>query len=599
MENFVDTHIQDLKEKYPEIRSYDDFHVFTLLCIKYFFYAETEESFDMDLVRDYLTDGAKDGGIDAIFNDPTSETNDVIIVQSKYYDKTKLTNDVVLSSIGKIVDTLKDLQNNKIKNYSEHLVSAYRNATSEQDEDGNFRIYFFTSYNPRTKKERNKLEKSLRTHAGGIDTEFAFGDDIDDQISLCEAGKMCVDCDKLEIDDKNNCLKYENSIIVNVSAKSLQILENKRRNGILGMNLRYYVRQKAVDSGIEDTIEKDPEDFWYRNNGIVVVCDNYKIDGKEVKLFNFSIVNGGQTTHQIGRLDLEKDFYLQCKIVKKKGSDDDAQDSFVNSIAEATNSQKPIKKADLKANTPEQLRLKQALQHEHVYYITKKGDSAPKQYTGQPYQTTNLAALGKLGLATILQMPGSARSNSQKMYNEKYYHLIFGGNVSPGVFADALKMDYYYKTFLKSATKEKGYSKEYDLPMLKNGKTFQLACITLLSKIEQNIINYDDVENNLDNIDALKDVLSNSKDMPNIIVNKLDDEKTLFNALFKILCLEVLVVAYIRFKKIEQGDSKTVNISNFLKNDVNYYRSVIPALWQEYNSNDKLKSCINKLCGSK
>ena len=36
------------------------------------------------------------------------------------------------------------------------------------------------------------------------------------------------------------------------------------------MNLRYYVRQKAVDTGIEKTIHKEPENFWYKNNGILM-----------------------------------------------------------------------------------------------------------------------------------------------------------------------------------------------------------------------------------------------------------------------------------------------------------------------------------------
>lgn len=35
--------------------------------------------------------------------------------------------------------------------------------------------------------------------------------------------------------------------------------------------------------------------------------------------------------------------YLQCKIVKSKGISDYEKDIFITNIAEATNSQKPIK----------------------------------------------------------------------------------------------------------------------------------------------------------------------------------------------------------------------------------------------------------------
>lgn len=91
----------------------------------------------------------------------------------------------------------------------------------------------------------------MRDYFGNYDLEMNFRSDIEAQIELCDNGKLCVDYDKIAIDDKNNYLKYEDSIIVNISALSLQELQNRRRNGLLGMNLRYYVRQKAVDTGIE------------------------------------------------------------------------------------------------------------------------------------------------------------------------------------------------------------------------------------------------------------------------------------------------------------------------------------------------------------
>ena len=123
--------------------------------------------------------------------------------------------------------------------------------------------------------------------------------------------------------------------------------------------------------------------FWYKNNGILIICDDYKIDGKELKLWKFSIVNGGQTTNRIGRADIDKDFYLQCKVVKSEGNTAEERDRFALDIAEATNAQKPIKKADLKANTPEQIRLKERLNRYQVYYITKKGDKTPNLWNGE------------------------------------------------------------------------------------------------------------------------------------------------------------------------------------------------------------------------
>lgn len=596
-QDFFEYHIETMKEKYPTFGKYQNYHIFTLLCIKYFFYSESGTSFDQDVIEEFLTDGANDGGIDAIFNDPTSEGNDLIIVQSKFYENTILGTDNVAGELYKINETLKKLQSNKISEFNDKLVTAYRNATSQMEDNANIRIVFFTSYQPKNKRERNKLDKSMRDYFGKYDLEMNFRSDIEAQIELCDNGKLCVDYDKIAIDDKNNYLKYEDSIIVNISAISLQELQNRRRNGLLGMNLRYYVRQKAVDTGIEKNIHKEPENFWYKNNGILIICDDYKIDGKEIKLWNFSIVNGGQTTNRIGKLDIEKDFYLQCKVVKSKGNTTQMKDKFALEIAEATNSQKPVKKADLKANTPEQIRLKERLNRCQVYYITKKGDKTPKQYS-EPYQTATLEQVGKLGLAAILQMPGSARSNSQRMYNDEYYYSIFGEDAKEGVIADLLKMSYYYDKFVKVYIKDKGYDEKTVLPMMKNGRTFQYACVTFLCKINYGVFAYDTIAGMLNNVDDLKIAIRNMGNIEKLISVKLQDEEKIFMEIFSVIGDEVLGYCFDSALYKAEEEQRTLAPSDYLKSDINYYKDVIKRLWNRYKQNNSLRENIDLICGN-
>lgn len=598
-QDFFEYHIETMKEKYPIFKMYQNYHIFTLLCIKYFFYSEAGISFDQDMIEDFLTDGANDGGIDAIFNDPTSEGNDLIIVQSKFYENTELGTDNVAGELYKINETLKKLQNNKISEFNEKLVTAYRNATSQMEDNANIRIVFFTSYQPKNKRERNKLDKSMRDYFGKYDLEMNFRSDIEAQIELCDNGKVCVDFDKITIDEKDNYLKYKNSIIVNVSAVSLQELQNRRRNGLLGMNLRYYVRKKDVDTGIEKTIQKEPENFWYKNNGILIICDDYKIDGKELKLWKFSIVNGGQTTNRIGRADIDKDFYLQCKVVKSEGNTAEERDRFALDIAEATNAQKPIKKADLKANTPEQIRLKERLNRYQVYYITKKGDKTPKQYS-EPYQTATLEQVGKLGLAAVLQMPGSSRSNSQRMYNDEYYYPIFGKSAKEGVIADLLKISYYYDKFVKFYIKDKGSDEKTVLPMMKNGRTFQYACITFLCKINYGVFTYDTIAGLLSNQDNLKSVLREMGDMESLISVKLQNEEDIFMNIFSVIGNDVLGYCFDNALYKAEEEQRTLAPSDYLKSDINYYRDIIRRVWHIYNKqNSILKENIEMLCGTK
>lgn len=593
--NFLEYHMHNLTEKYPAFNVCQDYHVFTLLCLKYFFYNESNIPFDQDIILEYLTDGSNDGGIDAIFNDPASENNDIVVVQSKYYNHTQLTADNVAGELYKINETLKKLQFNKNSEFNEKLVTAYKNATSQMEDDGVIKIVFFTSYQPKDKRERNKLEKSMRTYFPNFDLEVNFMSDIEAQIDLCDNGKLCVDYDKIQLDSKDNYLEYEDSVIVNISALSLQELYHRRRNGLLGMNLRYYVKQKAVDTGIEKTVSSEPENFWYKNNGIVIICDDYIIDGKEIKLWNFSIVNGGQTTNRIGRYDIENDFYLQCKVVKSKGESQIQKDKFALEIAEATNSQKPIKKADLKANTVEQLKLKERLNAYHVYYMTKKGDKAPKHYA-ELYQVASIEQIGKLGLAAALQMPGSARSNSQRMYLDEYYYGIFGSDARAGVMADVLRISTYYDKFLKYQLKDKGYDEKTVLPMFKNGRTFQFAAISFLCKINYNVFSYDTIASVLNNVDELKTILRQMGDMEKLISGQIEDEEGLFFEVFSIIGDEVLGYCYENALYKAEEEQRTIAPSDYLKLDGNYYKDIIKRLWNRYKQNSDLKTRIDMLC---
>lgn len=593
-QNFIQERIAALKSEYPLFRALEDYRIFTILCIKYFFFSNGIP-FDPDLALAALTDGARDGGIDAVFNDPNSEGNDVIIVQSKYYDQTALTGQDVAGELYKITETIKSINNYKVSSLNEHVVSVYRNALSQKEDAGVIRVVFFTSYEPKNKRQRNKIEKTNAELFKNIDLEMNFAADIEAQIEAVDNGKLCVEYDKLVLDKPDNYLSYEESVIVNISAQSLQDLQNRRRNGLLGMNLRYYIRQKAVDEGIQQTIYKEPDNFWYKNNGIIIICEDFEIDGKVLRLRNFSIVNGGQTTNRIGRLDIEQDFFLQCKVVKSKGSQQVERDKFALSIAEATNSQKPIKKADLKSNTPEQLRLRERLSKQHVYYMTKKGDKAPKQYS-EPYQTATLEQVGKVSLAAVLQMPGSARNNSQRMYQDEYYYSIFGETAKEGVISDLLKISHYYDCFLKTEIKNQGYDEKTVVPMLKNGKTFQLACISLLCKIYKGVFSYETIGGLLNNPEELKPILRQMKGMSCIIAKNIPDEKEVFFRVFSEIGDEVLGHCFSDAQEDAEEQQNSLSPSDYLKKDTTYYKDVIKRLRRIYNKNVRLKESIALIC---
>lgn len=126
-----------------ESRSYDalkEHELFTILCAKYYFFYD--ESFSNEAIMEYITDGKDDGGFDAVFNDPNSEGNDVIIVQSKYYSKTKVYDKNIVAELFKINHTMTELNNNNNERYNRKLITAYRDAVNNMEEGGRVRFIF-------------------------------------------------------------------------------------------------------------------------------------------------------------------------------------------------------------------------------------------------------------------------------------------------------------------------------------------------------------------------------------------------------------------------------------------------------------------------
>lgn len=592
--NIIKEHIDAMRAAYPSLSQMKDYEVFTLLCIKYYFYSDGTP-FDPELVSEYITDGTNDGGIDAVFNDPNSDTNDVVIVQSKYYEKTKLSDKNVAGELYKISETIKALDNFKVSDFNEKVKAAYEAAKSEKDDSGSVRVVFFTSYAPASKKESEKLASASKKYFESLDLDMYFQSDISDQIESVDNEKLLVESGTLKIDDPDNYLAYQESVIVNISAQSLQTLQKTYGNSLLGMNLRYYIKgQTSVDNGIRETVEKEPKTFWYRNNGIIIVCDDYKIDGKELRLHNFSIINGGQTTNMIGRLDIEDDFCLQCKVIKTNGDDQNDKDQFTHKIAEATNSQKPIKQSDLHSNAPEQIRMRENLVNKNVYYILKKGDKAPKKYS-EPYQVTSIDKIGKLGLAVVWQMPGSARNCPKKIYQNEYYYSIYSKNVNAKVYVDALKISYYYSLFQKIAAKEEKYDDRTVKPVIRNGATYQLACIAYLAKVNSGLFTHHAIMNLQNSTDEMRDELKKMDGLEGLILKEVQDEKETFMNIFSTLSQNVLGYCY----KMEMRNDKSLVAANYLKSDSVYYRDILEQLWYVYNDKDLgLKKNLDKIFGS-
>lgn len=185
------------------------------------------------------------------------------------------------------------------------------------------------------------------------------------------------------------------------------------------------------------------------------------------------------------------------------------------------------------------------------------------------------------------------------MYSDEYYYGIFGQNAKEGVLADLLRLSTYYDKFLKRYIKDKGYDEKTVLPMFKNGRTFQYACITLLCKINYGVFAYETIAGILNNADELKNVLRQMGDMNKIISARVSNEEEIFFEIFSVIGEEVLGYCYENALYKAEEDQKTIAPSDYLKLDGNYYKDVIKRLWARYKQSSSLRNNIDIICGKK
>jgi hypothetical protein len=181
-------------------------------------------------------------------------------------------------------------------------------------------------------------------------------------------------------------LDYYLSIFPGDLIADLYDIHNTR---MLENNVRVFLSAtKKANKGIRDTIGlnegADAFKFFSYNNGISATAESIEIfEGRIIRISDFQIVNGGQTTatiHYSRKRDRKnlKDVYVSVKITALKK--DENYSKIVGSISEAANTQSAISNSDFFANDKqlvmlEQISHKNPTQNEvnrNVYYYFER-----------------------------------------------------------------------------------------------------------------------------------------------------------------------------------------------------------------------------------
>lgn len=525
--------------------------------------------YKVDYADHIVTDGKDDGGIDFLYYD--DDENKIILGQAKYTGT--LTPEDIVREFQKMYGTLTNFRigrtgayNGRVRHYLQDMLDRLPDESYD-----NVEYCLFTTASSDPDAALKKIEKTAPEFP--VQAAMVYnGDTIEKVIIKDQEDLNTVKEDKVSIDEAQNYLSYESSdskgVMCNVSSVSITRLFNRyAEKGLFDLNIRSFIKSKSVDEGIKKTLDKNRQNFWFLNNGIIIACKEFIVDGNTIKLYDFSIVNGGQTTTLIGSYKgtSSQEFFIPCKIVSTK--DNKKAPYFFTSIAEASNSQKPIYARDLKSNAPEMVRLANWLKTEKVFLQIKRGVNAESK----AYYSIKNDELGQLLLSFVRQRPGTSRSGKKAIFDKSdVYNQLFKVNYDQekekkAFLLDLIDLNKRYDAIesnFKNKTNTKKKLSPEQIEILKNGRQAIFALMGMCYRLVNGLISEEDINNSPKNLTDTEffeygTILSHYKD------DDLDQklEQVIYD----------IVVIITSCYSVAFRVGATTSVSNYLKTDSKYY----------------------------
>ncbi|MEU6036045.1 AIPR family protein [Actinomadura sp. NPDC047616] len=159
-------------------------------------------------------------------------------------------------------------------------------------------------------------------------------------------------------------------------------------------NVRKSLGLTRINSGIKETLLKEPEIFWYFNNGITVLCDRIEErylgrrrgdEPVELTLAGVSVVNGAQTVAAIHEaFESNPDAVEDAEVTVRVFSLGSERENYATRITETTNTQNDVSQRDFIALDPVQAEIREdfLLSGLGKIYTYKRGESDPAPEAG-------------------------------------------------------------------------------------------------------------------------------------------------------------------------------------------------------------------------
>jgi hypothetical protein len=223
------------------------------------------------------------------------------------------------------------------------------------------------------------------------------------------------------------------SWVFSMAAADVGDLFKKAGIRLFARNIRGYLGASPdINEAMATTVKSEPENFWYYNNGVTIVCDEAKREvesGLDVlRVERAQVINGQQTTRTLeGTPSRHASVLVKVIRIPRSAEDHTRYEDLVSSIVRATNWQNPITPSDLISNDYIQVYLERELRKRGYQYLRKRES---KSEARRRADSEILFQISKFELAQSVVAcdsdPGIIRQGKEALFDERYYRSIFG-----------------------------------------------------------------------------------------------------------------------------------------------------------------------------
>lgn len=338
---------------------------------------------DPTSLRDNITDGSQDGGIDGIYFDAKERV--LYLVQAKWHEDGN--GSIELGEALKFVDGVNKVLSNDLSSFNLR-VQARQGDIQSALFDANAKFVLVVAH---TGQHKLSEEVSLRLDdfvSTQNDTSELMQLRVLSQAELHKAVSAGVAGAPiaLEVHLKGwgQVREPHAAFYGQVCATDIARWADAYGSRLFSSNLRQFLGASTVNDDIVATLKERPEEFWYLNNGITAIAvhlakkpiGGQSTDSGTFECMGFSVVNGAQTVGSIHAAHAEEPEQVAKAMVPVRIiSTGQSPQTFGTDVTRCTNTQNAIAKRDFVALDPQQERIRQELHFDGVEYSYKAGGS--------------------------------------------------------------------------------------------------------------------------------------------------------------------------------------------------------------------------------